>query len=250
MEDANDFAFYLACALPFAILLWRDSLRWRPVFAVAAAIIMVAILATFSRGAILGVIGMVPVALVMRLVRPRHLVAALGVLALLVGIGFLAVGATVQRSLDEKQHVADANVASRFATWSMAAEMTADHPVLGTGPGGFRTNFVAYQANDSSNPTHYDVVHQMFLDVSAELGLLGLAAFLALLAAGGGGAVRAVRSGPDQHRLLAAATCVSLFGTVGAATFLSEQYYLPIWMLAALGAALDPGGRTGGPRCA
>jgi hypothetical protein len=33
---------------------------------------------------------------------------------------------------------------------------------------------------------------------------------------------------------------MSLAGCLVAASFLSEQYYLPVWLLVALGAALDP----------
>jgi hypothetical protein len=34
--------------------------------------------------------------------------------------------------------------------------------------------------------------------------------------------------------------CTAFVGVLVAAAFLTEQYYLPIWLLAALGAALDP----------
>jgi len=90
------------------------------------------------------------------------------------------------------------------------------------------------------------VAHQMYLDVSAELGLLGLAAFLAFLWYGVRGAFRARRS-PDR-RQVADGVLVGLAGTLVAACFLSEQFFLPIWLLGALGIALDlvPSPRAGG----
>ncbi len=240
MDDANDFAFYLVCALPFALLLWREGGRRRWLGALAIVLLAVGIAATFSRGAMLGVAAMLVVALVLGLVRWRDV--GLGLAAVAVALGVVAVSAPdlVERSLAEKEFVADSNVESRYTSWTLAAEMTVDHPFLGTGPGGFRTEFAAYDLGRSSNPVHLDVVHQMYLDVSSELGLLGLAAFVGLLGAGAIGAWRGRSSSePGADPGLATAVCVALVGTLVAATFLSEQYYLPIWLLVALGAALD-----------
>lgn len=240
MDDANDFAFYLVCALPFALLLWREGGRPRWLGALAVVILMVGIVATFSRGALLGVAAMLVVALLLGLVRWRDV--GIGVAAVAIALGVVVVSAPdlVQRSVAEKEFVAEANVESRYTSWTLAAEMTVDHPFLGTGPGGFRTEFASYDLGRSSNPVHLDVVHQMYLDVSSELGLLGLAAFLGVV---GTGAVAAWRGRTSTERGadpgLATAVCVALVGTLVAATFLSEQYYLPIWLLVALGASLD-----------
>ncbi len=237
MEDANDFAFYLVCALPFALLLWREERGLRRVAAgVAVALLVVVTCATFSRGALLAVGVMVVVALLLGLLRVRDVVAA----TVAVGLGLGAVVASapdlVERAFAEKSFVAQDNVDSRFTSWTLAAEMTADHPVLGVGPGGFAERYAAYDQGRSADPTHLSVVHQMYLDVSSELGLVGLAVFLGLIGAGGLAAWRG-RAGDDPG--LATAVVVALVGVLVAALFLSEQYYLPIWLLVALGAALD-----------
>jgi putative inorganic carbon (HCO3(-)) transporter len=240
MQDANDFAFYLVCALPFALLLWRDARGWARVLpATAVVLLVVTVCATFSRGALLGIAVMVVVALALGLLRLRDLGLAAAAVALGLGIVAVSVPDLVERSLAEKEFVADANVESRYTSWTLAAEMTLDHPVLGTGPGGFGQNFDAYDAGRSSNPTHLDVVHMMYLDVSSELGLVGLAAFLGLLVTGAGAAWRA-RAADGRDPGLASAVCVALSGTLAAATFLSEQYYLPVWLLLALAAAVSP----------
>ena len=83
------------------------------------------------------------------------------------------------------------------------------------------------------------VAHQMYLDVGAELGLLGLAAFVAALGYAIRGALRATRLAPED-RTLARAVLIGFAGTLVAACFLSEQLYLPVWLLVALGVALDP----------
>jgi O-antigen ligase len=120
--------------------------------------------------------------------------------------------------------------------------MTADNPVLGLGPAGFRENYAQYVDYRTTDPTHpIDVAHEMYLEVAAELGLPALVAFLAVIGFGFAGAYRARSTGPDPG--LAAGVLAAVVGTLVAAAFLTEQYYLPVWLLAALGAALDP--RTG-----
>lgn len=241
MADANDFAFYLTCALPFAILLWRRPGRFRPFYALAAVMLVTTILTTFSRGAIVGLAVMFAIALMLGLVRVRMLIAGAASLVVVVVSVLILAPALVQKSFHEKNHVAADNVTSRYASWTIAAEMTADHPLLGVGPGRFALLFDRY-AVGVPDATHLDVAHEMYLDVSSQLGLLGLAAFVTMLASGIAGAKRAMRSAAT--RAPATAVCLSFAGTLVAAAFLSEQYYLPIWLLAACGATLDPVRRT------
>ena len=254
LEDPNDFAFFLLAATPFALLLARGGRTRRLLFGACTALLVTATAATFSRGALLGLAVVLVLGLLLGLVRLRSV--ALGALVLAVVAGGLLVlsadtAAWVQRSLEEKQHVADANVDSRFASWTIAAEMTADRPLLGHGPGGFGLAALDYAPSWITDTTHLDVAHQMYLDVASELGLLGLAAFGAVLGCGALGAVRARRHGiraGDGRAPLATAVLCSLGGVLVAACFLSEQYYLPVWLLAGLGIALDPTHTTPSPR--
>ena len=241
MADANDFAFYLTCAVPFATLLWRRGGRLRWFYAVASVTLVVTILTTFSRGAIVGLCVMFVIALVMGLIKVRMLVVGAIVLTVAVIAVLVCAPTLVAKSLHEKSYVAHGNVTSRYASWTIAAEMTADNPLLGVGPGGFSVLFDKY-AVGIPDAIHLDVAHEMYLDVSSQLGILGLGAFLTMLISGVAGARRALRSAATYAT--AAAVCLSFAGTLIAASFLSEQYYLPIWLLAACGATLDPIRRT------
>lgn len=239
ITDPNDFAFFLITAVPLALYFWRSARRGRHLALAAAGLLLLTTLATVSRGALLGVVAMVGYALCTRQLRLRAVLATLGVLL----AGVLAVAgfapALVQRSLSNKQHVAAQNVQDRFVTWSMAAEMTADHPVLGTGPAGFGANYSRYLKGRVTDPSQLDVAHEMYLQTSAELGLVGLVAFGSVVGLGFAGARRRAThgSGPAE---LGSAVCTAFVGVLVAAAFLTEQYYLPVWMLVALGAALDP----------
>jgi O-antigen ligase len=238
LSDPNDFAFFLVCALPLALALWRaGSTGWRHLYFPAAALLLLGTLATYSRGAILGAAAaLLYVALTGRL-RLRVVLVGAAVAGVLVGTVLLAAPGLVGSSIEAKQHVGRQNVDDRLTAWSMAGNMLADHPVLGLGPAGFATYWDAYVGGRATDPVHLDVAHDTWLEVGSETGLLGLAAFLALIGAGAAGAVRAARSGPEPT--LAAGVCASFAAVVVAASFLSEQFFLPLWLLVALGAALD-----------
>lgn len=238
LADANDFAFFLVAALPFALVLARTAVRARRVWALAALLLAVGATATFSRGALLGIAAMLAVGVLLGALRLRTVVAGVAALGVVLAVVAMLVPQVVERSLAEKEYVAAQNVDSRFASWTIAAEMTAQRPVLGYGPGGYRVHAVDMAPAGVADTTHLDVAHQMYLDVSSELGLVGLAAFLTMIGAAVASALRAARS-RTADASLAVATCAAFAGCLVAATFLSEQYYLPVWLLVALAVAAD-----------
>ncbi|MEZ0579075.1 oligosaccharide flippase family protein [Nocardioides sp. MH1] len=238
LSDPNDLAFFMVAALPLLLVAGRRSLPGATAAVLGGVVLVVAVLATLSRGALVGLVVMGVVALLLRAVRPRTAVAVVAVAAVATGALWFTHAAVVDESIHEKEHIAATNVDLRVTTSTMAATMTAASPLLGQGPGGFaeeRDRFVpaGVPAVDQT------VAHQMYLDVAAELGLLGLAAFLAVIAYGVRGAVRGRRWA--ETRPLADAVLLGLAGTLAAACFLSEQLYLPVWLLVALGIALDDG---------
>jgi O-antigen ligase len=241
--DPNDFAFFLVAAVPLALGL-RPAARRPLLFSAAAVVMSVALLATLSRGAIVGVAAMLASAVVAGIVRVRTLFGWLAAAALVVGVAALALHPKITISVAAKSQVAQQNVDERLVRWRAAAQMTADHPLLGLGPAGFRESYdryIDYQPTSVSHPL--DVAHEMYLETSAELGLLGAGALIGLMVFGFAGARRAARAGPRRERDLGAAVSVAAVGTAVAAVFLTEQYFLPIWLLAAFGAALDPAWR-------
>jgi O-antigen ligase len=238
ISDPNDFAFYLLAALPLALGLRGRAGRpgW---YLLAAVVIAAGMLATLSRGAITGVGAMVVFAVLAGILRGRRLVAGLLAAGVIVAVVAAISPGKISTSLAAKDKVAQHNVDERLVLWRAASEMSADNPVLGLGPAGFRENYpryVDYRTTDASHPI--DVAHEMYLEVGAELGLPALLAFLVLIGCGFAAARRGWLTGPDPG--LSAGVLVAVVGTVVAAAFLTEQYYLPVWLLAALGAGLDP----------
>ena len=237
IEDPNDFAFFLLAALPLAFAL-RSSARRTWVYDLAAGLILLAMLGTLSRGALVGLGLMLVAAFLMGLLRFR---VALG-FAVLMAVGVLIVLGVfpdlVDTSLSQKDYVAGQNVSERLHLWQSASRMTVENPVLGLGPGSFslvHQNYVDSMPLDINH--NLSVAHNTYLEISSETGFLGVAAFLAILVT----AYAVARSHWRRtEEPLGAAVCVGLLGTAAAATFVTEQYFLPLWLLAALAAGLTP----------
>lgn len=191
--------------------------------------------ATFSRG------GGLALALAAAWLVARRGVSLRAVAATVSGLAVIGLGAGVfagpvlDRALAEKTHIAATNVDTRELRWQAAARMLADNPVLGVGPGGFRSEYVAASRNaeiDEQSP----VAHNIYLEIGAELGLPGLACFLGAVALAFVATERVLRARGDRSML---AVQASLIAALVASTFLSEQYYLPIWSLVAVAIAAD-----------
>ncbi|MBY8851353.1 O-antigen ligase family protein, partial [Saccharothrix sp. MB29] len=190
--------------------------------------------ATFSRGGGLALTAAVAWLLARRALPLKALAVAAGALVAVGAVAVLLFGPELDRALREKTHVAGTNVDTRELRWQAAARMLAEHPGLGVGPGGFRAGYPAASRNaevDEQSP----VAHNMYLEVAAELGLPGFALFAGLLVLTAVTGERVLRATADP--LPVVAVQASLIAVVVASTFLSQQYYLPLWSLVAVVAA-------------
>jgi hypothetical protein len=233
--DPNDIAFILVSTLPLAVWLAGAERAQRFIGAAMAALIALATLLTFSRGALLALIaGIVWLVLVER--RYTRLIAACTIVVLLVA--GLLVSTNYERlrdSYEAKRIVASANVANRLAAWQFAAELTIANPLLGIGPGNFGHYYERYwQAHPDAHQLR--VVHNSYLEIASEIGIPALVAFLAFYLA----VFR--RTGEVLRRTAADATLlvalrVSMVIAAVAALFVSEQLAAPFWLLAGLASA-------------
>lgn len=252
LQDPNDLACVLVAALPLLVALVprRRGVRSSPaatrvggaLLLVAAGVLVVGAAITLSRGGALAGLAAVAV-LVVRRVAPVRVVGAAAALAV-VGAGLLVLAAPeqVDRALDEKAYIAGTNIDTRELRWQAAARMLAENPVLGVGPGGFRSEY-AEASGVAELAEQTPVAHSMYLEVAAEFGLPGLLLFLGVIAAGLVAAERALRLGADRRTVVAvqAATAAVLVASV----FLSEQYYLPLWALVAIACGMETTERGG-----
>jgi putative inorganic carbon (hco3(-)) transporter len=254
LEDPNDLAYFLAAAIPLALALSTQGGRGaRSRWLVAAAILIFGVLGTLSRGAIAALILLAIWAILRGFVRVWMAVS--GALVVVIGIGAVAVLAPqlVHTSLHQKGYVAARNVDTRTLRWNAALRMTADAPLVGLGPAGFRLNYARYEPPGSIDDNRPVVVaHEMYLEVSSELGIPALVAFLGL-AVSAFAATRRVAlgrsgaGGASFDRTLARGVQGSLIVILSASLFLTEQYYLPLWLMVAAGFALEVRAGRGAP---
>jgi putative inorganic carbon (HCO3(-)) transporter len=228
LEDPNDLAFVLVMAVPLLV-----AVRRGPLTVLAAVVLVGGAAATFSRGGALALGAAVLWLLARRALSVRVLGVALAGVAVAVVIAVQVAGPELSKALREKSFIAESNVDTRELRWQAAARMLADHPVLGVGPGGFRAGYAAASHN-AEVTEQTPVAHNMFLEVAAELGLPAFAAFVGLIAVALVAAERVPRDRDAMVAIQAATVAVAV-----AATFLSEQYYLPLWLLVALAVAAD-----------
>jgi O-antigen ligase len=240
--DPNDLAYFLVAAVPL-LAVARPGPRHRLLGvtpAVAGAVLVAGAVATFSRGGALGMAAAVGW-LVLRRVLPWRLLAAAAASLLVLSLGALVfAGPQLERAVQEKSFIAASNVDTRELRWQAAARMLTAHPVLGMGPGGFRAEYAA-ESHDAEVDEQTPVAHNMYLEVAAELGLPGFALFAGVIVVAAVASERAVRpAGPSAPaRVEAVAIQASLLAVLVTSTFLSEQYYLPLWSLAALAVAAE-----------
>jgi O-antigen ligase len=209
--------------------------RARVLASVAAALGLVALAASGARAAIFGAVVAAVVAVVVQ--RDRRVLIVVGACALIGGAVAVASGAGGRVSSVATDR--DGGARGRLDEWRVAVRVVGSHPILGTGPEGYRIAFGKgvddrYERDHGRNPVP-DRAHNALLDVAATTGLPGLALYLAAVAIALGAALRALRNGPP---LLAGA------GLGVIAYFVQSLFLFPlaelepvVWLLAGLCAA-------------
>ncbi|WP_299342931.1 O-antigen ligase family protein [uncultured Pseudoxanthomonas sp.] len=178
-STANRAGVFYAMFLPMFIamaLFFRKQNFWRLAAIGGCGIMVVAIMATYSRQSYL--IALVAFALL--LVR-RNVVLAIAISVLMIpAISFLPESVTQRVAETEQQDAVgeeklDVSTASRFEIWGGAMEMWSEHP-LGVG----LNRFKQYIGNYVPRYAGYDA-HSIYFLMLAECGPLGLLALLFLL---------------------------------------------------------------------
>lgn len=239
----NSYAGYLEMLLPPSLILagwaWRRRRRARGLgnrlVAVAAvggaAIIGLAILASFSRGAWLGTAGGLGVMILLTSPRARGvaatLAAGLGLLGLLGGVALLpanirdrfdsilgnAGSPDVRTAFITAENFA---VVERLAHWAAGINMFSHDIWLGVGLGNFNVRYSEFNISPTFLVSQGHA-HNYYIHVAAEAGIVGLGTYLLLIATIVVIGLRALRTtGQPGHDPLARALVIAGLGTVTA----------------------------------
>jgi O-antigen ligase len=254
MGNSNFAGGMLAVTLPFAVSLAMSAgRRWRrALWLFAAAIQVVAIALTRSRGGLLGgVVALAVVAYVHRRripPRARRPVAAIG-LALTSLTLVLAVSGTGITKSQSSELLDSQTLEKRLEYWQAAVGVFAAHPVVGTGPDTFYKAYGRHRsaidgARHGLNTEPPDKPHNIYLEYAADTGALGLAAYLTLLGMTIMYAVARLRHLDGPSRMIVGAFLAALAAYMAQSAVSIDALPLPLIAWASIGAIAafaDPG---------
>jgi O-antigen ligase len=242
LQDPNDFAYLLGCALPIVSYLIGADRRRRLLWSISFVAIAGAMLATLSRGALVGIGALVVWGIVTRRI-PLWVVAGGVVSALVVvALAFTLWKPLIDVALHQKRHVAHSNTESREVFWGAAIKLGERRPLTGVGPGRFPTEATPLLSNNVGGALEHPVTHNTYLEILAEEGVPALALFIAYLLGAWVllrkvGARAALDVDRDLQRITTALQA-SLIIAVVSAFFLSEELTSPFWLLGGLAVVL------------
>jgi O-antigen ligase len=223
----------------------RRSSAIRLASAAGGTIALAGIFFTFSRGGLFA-LGAAMVATVF-VARGRRLPAAM--LALLVAVTALGYFSVLAPAGARDRIFAADGGSGRTDIWQIGWRMVEAQPVTGVGGGNFPDASIHYLLaepgaiqQDRYVVDEPKVPHNIYLGFFAELGIVGLALFLAIAAGSlrtaALAARRFARSGDQELELITRAVIVAILALLCADFFISDQYSKQLWLLLALGPAL------------
>ena len=243
LGDPNDLALVLMFPTSFAVgLLVTHQLPWhqRLIGFIAIPILFWAVMATQSRG---GLLGMIAVFGIYGLQRIKSKILLLSIAIAAGSILFFIAGISERSSGGAAEAGIDASAMGRLYAWEAAFKMAVSNPLTGVGLDNFYANYFYYSP-------HWDglnhAVHSTWFGVLAETGFLGLAIFISLVivlirkANRTLQAVKLVQNKIDPAIYTSAqAVFAGLIGTIVSGTFLTQGFNWPIYILAALVVAVS-----------
>jgi O-antigen ligase len=233
---ADDLAFSLLAAVALLGTIRRRTSQPTWWVWAATAVLLLALVGTRSRATILALLVMLVISVATRMISLRYAGAMLVLVATVIAFVLAVLPHPIGDAISDPQRYAETKIQERNDVRQAAFAMTRDHPVLGVGPGSFALYNQDYR-DEGEKPTDLDVdvAYSSVLEVSAELGTLGVLALLAVFVAPGA-ALR--RRWSEDRSGLAAVTLLALGGLLVASLLESEQYRLPLWFIAAMAAAI------------
>jgi O-antigen ligase len=245
--NANETAAALVAAAVMAGAL-AATLRGQPLLRLGAAIGMplcaFALLLTLSRGGLVA-LGTALIAAIIMGGRWRGNVLVLTAVAAVGCVTYFGAFA----SQDARERVTNFRGGTgRTDIWTVGWRMVQDHPIRGVGAGTFAESSVHYLLRPGAITRSDFIVetpksaHNMYLEVLAELGVVGLTLFLTIIGFSLACLVRAIRSfnriGDRELEILSRAMFVALVGLLASDFFGSREFAKELWLLLSISPAL------------
>lgn len=245
--DPNELAAVLVAGVILAgvlVALFKRSPLLRLAAAGAVLICALGLFITFSRGGLVA-LGCAMLASLFVAGRWRPVMVTTILTVAVLGVGYFAFFAP-QASRDRITKLDGGT--GRTDIWRIGGRMVSAHPVRGVGSGNFQLTSGHYLLKQPGAIRHDffldkpKVAHNMYLHVLAELGIVGLSLFVAILAFALACAFKAARrfasAGDRDMELLTRGLILAIIGLMSADFFLSGQFSKQLWLLLGLAPAL------------
>jgi probable O-glycosylation ligase (exosortase A-associated) len=238
--DNNGAGMLLAMGIPACIYAWegyRGPYRW--IFLAMVPIILHAVLCTYSRGAMLGIIVTVPFWIFRGTKRCRwwKIAALIGLVAM---VPILAGDEIQKRFFSVNEYEKDDSANSRFTSWSIAWRIAVENPIFGVG-----VRNSSALTKEMGADLEGRVIHNQYLQIAADNGIVGMIFYLSIIAFAFYGFETTIRrakrsTDPDAERAMLAALAAesSLITYLWSAIFLSCEAFEPQYYLLFLGIQL------------
>ncbi len=241
LGDPNDLALVLLYPMAFAIatFLEKSLSRFERFFSFTTfCILLYALLATQSRGGLLGFLAVVSLFAYNR-IRSKVLLFSGGAISVM--ILFIVAGISERSSGGAAEAGIDESAMGRLYAWEAAWNMALDNPVLGVGISNFYYNYFYYSP-------HWDglnhAVHSTWFGVLAESGFVGLILFISLIISTLVMSLKMLKTVNDERhtpgiRVALNAAPAGIIGFIVSGTFLTQGFIWPIYLQVALVIALN-----------
>lgn len=238
LGDPNDLALVLLFPAGFSLATALESRahKMERFFGLAGFLVnLLAIIATQSRGGLLGICAVMAVS-GYRKIKSKVLLFSLGTIALL--ILFAVAGISGRSSGGASEDGIDASAMGRLYAWEAAWGMAVAHPFRGVGLNNFYYNYYFYSP-------HWDglnhAVHSTWFNVLSETGFLGFTIFLIMLFSTLFHVWRVAssldRSEPHSVTIAINGVVASIIGFCVSGTFLTQGFTWPVYLQLAIAVA-------------
>jgi O-antigen ligase len=243
LRDRNLLANYVNLAVVTTYFLHQTTRHKVVKFLLASAlpVLFLGLFLTLSRAGLV-VLGMSLIVVWYRIARERRFSILLGSLVFLCLISFILPDSFWRRAgtiLPELERQED-TFGLRVFLWKTGARMVEDHPIMGVGAGNFVVAFPNYVQGRVVRREL--IAHNSYVSVAAEMGLIGLAIFLAIHILALRNIHRGVRvarsSGDKQLEVLSVTTEVCLIILMTGALAGSGEGMKSLWIVFGLSASI------------
>ncbi|BBN81665.1 membrane protein [Pseudoalteromonas sp. A25] len=240
LGDPNDLSLVLMFPVSFlaAEVFDKRNNKSRRLLAAAGLFLVISgVIATQSRGGLLGIAAVLSFFIYQRVKNPV-IVATVGVLGMLMMVVFA--GITDRQSGGAAEEGVDASAMGRIYAWQAAINMALGNPLTGVGVNNFFANYYFYSPHwDGKN----HAVHSTWFQVLGETGFVGLLIFIMLIMGVFRSLARIERlNALNQDKQLITNSLALKAGMIGfmvSGTFLTQAFTWPLYIILSLTIALE-----------